>query len=459
MEQPGFDFEPERRILSVAELTAAIRGLLESEFSGVWVAGEISGVKRAASGHIYFTLKDEDAQIQCACWRGSARVLRFQPQDGVAVLARGRIDVYPPRGQYQLIVEALEPQGLGALQLAFEQLKKKLAAAGLFDPERKRPLPRYPSRIGIVTSATGAAIRDMVHVLTRRSPGIQIRLYPARVQGEGSAGEVVEGIEYLGDSGWPELLIVGRGGGSLEDLWTFNEETVALAIAACPVPVISAVGHETDFTIADFVADQRAPTPSAAAELAVPERRELLEGLDAARRKMEQSLRYTLANARTQLHERGTDRAVSVLRRRIGQSQQRVDEADYGLRDRIRDALGSRRRLLQDREMRLRQQDLRLRLADVRRRLEQLERTLAEGMKLRLLSAKSRAAPLTGQLNLLSPLAVLERGYAIVRDGAGKVIKTAQQAPVGTILEVTLHEGELIAKVTHVAVGTAPPAT
>ena len=258
--------------------------MLDGEFSDISVAGEISGLKLAASGHYYFTLKERESQIKAVAFRSAHRFWKCKPQDGLAVVARGRIDVYEARGEYQLIVEFIEPQGLGALQLAFEQLKKKLAAEGLFAAERKRPLPRFPRRIGIVTSPRGAAIADMVQILTRRFPGLHIRLYPALVQGEGSVEEVVRGIEYFSRTKWPDVVIVGRGGGSLEDLWTFNEEAVARAIAACAVPVISAVGHETDVTIADFVADLRAPTPSAAAELVVCTREELLERIAAARR-------------------------------------------------------------------------------------------------------------------------------------------------------------------------------
>ncbi len=266
-----FDLTPQRRIFTVSELNAAIRAVLDSEFQDVWVAGEISGLKLAPSGHYYFTLKEREAQVRCVAFRSAHRYWKFKPRDGLAVLARGRIDVYEARGEYQLLVETMEPQGLGALQLAFEQLKKKLAAEGLFEAARKRPLPRFPRRIGIVTSPRGAAIADLVEILTRRSPGLHIRLFPALVQGEGSVEEVCRGIQYFSRTAWPDLVIVGRGGGSLEDLWTFNEEAVARAIAACSVPVVSAVGHETDVTIADFVADLRAPTPSAAAELVVAE--------------------------------------------------------------------------------------------------------------------------------------------------------------------------------------------
>src|SRR6201984_939396 len=263
-----------------------MRALLMEHFSDIWVAGEISGTRLPSSGHYYFTLKDEFAQIRCVCYKMTARYLKFKPQDGVAVLARGRIDLYDARGEVQLVVEAIEPQGYGALQLAFEQLKKKLEAEGLFDRARKRPLPALPERIGIVTSPTGAVIRDMLHILERRCPGRHIRLYPAQVQGEGAAEQVTAGIEYFSVSGWAEVVIVARGGGSLEDLWAFNEEGVARAIAGCAVPVISAVGHETDFTIADFVADLRAPTPSAAAEMVSATRQSVLDRLSGCESKL-----------------------------------------------------------------------------------------------------------------------------------------------------------------------------
>src|SRR5579862_8840717 len=295
MDQAAFDFAPRRKVYSVSELNASIRAVLDSEFTDLWVSGEISGVKLAASGHYYFTLKEREAQVRAVAFRSAHRYWKFRPQDGLAVLARGRIDVFEARGEYQLIVEVLEPQGHGALQLAFEQLKKKLAEEGLFDPARKRALPRYPRRIGIVTSPRGAVISDMVQILSRRSPGLHIRLFPALVQGEGSVEELCRGLDYFSRSGWPELVILARGGGSLEDLWSFNSEAVARAIARCSVPVVAAVGHETDVTIADFVADLRAPTPSAAAELVVCQREELLDRIAAVRTKSLQAVRYRLA--------------------------------------------------------------------------------------------------------------------------------------------------------------------
>src|ERR1700687_4458000 len=307
MEQYALQFAPQRRVYTVTELNSTIRAILDREFQDIWIAGEIAGTKLATSGHYYFTLKERDAQVRCVCFRTSLRYLKFKPQDGVAGLARGRIDVYEARGEYQLLVEALEPQGHGALQFAFEQLKKKLAAEGVFAPARKRPIPRLPRRIGVVTSPTGAVIRDITQILSRRFPGLHIRLYPALVQGEGSIDAVCRAIEYFSSSNWPDVVILARGGGSLEDLWTFNEEAVARAIVACSVPVISAIGHETDFTIADFVADLRAPTPSAAAELVIASRRSLIDRLEGCEGKLLQSMRLKLALSARALHRTEVD--------------------------------------------------------------------------------------------------------------------------------------------------------
>src|SRR5712691_5982196 len=347
MEQFVLQFGPERSVLTVSELNAAIRGLLDREFFDVWVSGEISGVKIAGSGHYYFTLKDAEAQLRCVCFRSTARFLKFKPQDGAAVLARGRVDVYEARGEYQLQVEVLELQGHGALQFAFEQLKKKLAAEGLFEQARKRPLPRFPARIGIVTSRRGAVISDMIHILSRRFPGLHIRIFPAQVQGPGSIEEVCRGIEYFSRTGWAEVVIVARGGGSLEDLWTFNEELVVRAIAKSVAPVISAIGHETDFTIADFVADLRAPTPSAAAELVVRTREEILDQIASLRHRLIQLMRYRIAMAWSRSRQQGVDRGRSLLHRAIGRRLQRIDELQYRLRERLRLALDSRLRATQ----------------------------------------------------------------------------------------------------------------
>jgi exodeoxyribonuclease VII large subunit len=446
VEQIAFSFEPARKTYSVAELNAAIHSLLGREFADVWVTGEISGTRVAASGHYYFTLKEQDAQLRCVCFRATARYLRFKPQDGVAAIARGRIDVYEVRGEYQLLVEHLEPQGRGALQFAFEQLKKKLAAEGLFDLARKRPIPKFPSRIGIVTSPTGAVIRDLLNVLGRRFPGLHVRLYPAQVQGEGSVEEVCRAIEYFSSSAWPEVLIVARGGGSLEDLWTFNEEAVARAIAACAVPVISAIGHESDVTIADFVADLRAPTPSAVAELVVANREHVFERIDGSVSKLRQALRYRLAEAARQLHLRGVERASGLLHRRIGRAFQRTDELDYILRNTPRALIEARRAGLRDLDARLTALDLRLRFARTRRRLEIAESAAAQSTRGRLAAAHARFEPLAAQLNQLSPLRVLDRGYAIVQDVSSRILKDPAEAPPGSPLEIRLARGRLKAR-------------
>jgi exodeoxyribonuclease VII large subunit len=450
VQQSGFEFDPapQRHVFTVSELNAAIRGVLEVEFTDIWVAGEISGLKAAASGHYYFTLKERESQLKAVAFRSAHRYWKFKPQDGMAVLARGRIDVYEARGEYQIVVETMEPQGLGALQLAFEQLKKKLAAEGLFAAERKRPLPRFPRRIGIVTSPRGAAIADLVQILSRRFPGLHIRLFPALVQGEGSVDEVCRGIEYFSRTRWPDVLIVGRGGGSLEDLWTFNEEAVARAIAACTVPVVSAVGHETDVTIADFVADLRAPTPSAAAELIVCTRDELLERVDAAGNRAAQFLRYRIAMLARRLHQQGIDRAHSLLARRIGRGQQRIDEQSYRLKELARSAIEGRERARRGLAARLARFDMRPRLAADRRRLDAAQTLAIQLMRARLVRGHSTLDRLSAQLGQLSPLKILERGYAIVSNQQG-IVKDAAAAPADSAIHVRLGKGELDARVTR----------
>src|ERR1700688_590046 len=309
MEQYALSFVPERRIWSLRDLSDAIRSALERGFANIWISGEISGCKSAPSGHCYFTLKDSDAQIKCVCWKLSYGRLKFKPKDGIQVLVRGRVDIYEQRSEYQFVVEAIEPQGHGALQLAFEELKKRLLAAGLFDASRKRPQPRFPTRIGIISSPKGAVIRDFIQILSRRFPGLHVRLFPARVQGPGSIEDITRGLEYFGQSRWAQITVIARGGGSLEDLWTFNEEAVAHAIAASPIPVVSAIGHETDITIADFVADLRAPTPSAAAEMIVCTRQELLDRIEGCRLQAGRAVRFRMSILARRLHEQAIDRA------------------------------------------------------------------------------------------------------------------------------------------------------
>jgi exodeoxyribonuclease VII large subunit len=441
-----FDLTPRRRILSVSELNAAIRATLDAEFGDIRVSGEISGLKLATSGHYYFTLKERDAQVRCVAFRSAHRYWKFKPCDGMAVIARGRIDVYEVRGEYQLQVEVLEPQGLGALQLAFEQLKKKLAAEGLFEPARKRALPRFPRRIGIVTSPRGAAIADMIQVLSSRFPGLHIRLFPAQVQGEGAVEEVCRGIQYFSRTQWPDLVIVGRGGGSLEDLWTFNEEAVARAIAACSVPVVSAVGHETDITIADFVADLRAPTPSAAAGLVVPELEDLLGRIAAARSKSLQAVRYRFAMLQRRLGQQGIDRALGILHRQVGRHLQRIDEQEYRLRDKVRQGLEARQRSCRALETRLRRFDMRPRLATGRRRMEAADAFAVQLVRMRLALRRAMVEQLTAKVEQLSPLRILQRGYAIVSNQQG-IVKDAAEAPSGSSIHIRLASGELDAGV------------
>ncbi|MGA3017098.1 MAG: exodeoxyribonuclease VII large subunit [Bryobacteraceae bacterium] len=449
MEQIGLEFDfgpPPRRIFSVGELNRAVSALVGAEFADVWVSGEISGVRMPSSGHYYFTLKDADAQLKCVAYHSSHRYWKFKPRDGLAVLARGRADIYEVRGEYQLQVDLLEPQGLGALQLAFEQLKKKLAAEGLFAAERKRALPRFPQRIGIVTSPRGAAIADLLKILSGRFPGLHIRVFPAQVQGEGSVEDVCRGIEYFSASGWPDVVIVGRGGGSLEDLWTFNEEAVARAIAACAVPVVSAVGHETDVTIADFVADLRAPTPSAAAEMVVPSRADLLARIALSLSTAAQAVRYRLAMLDKRLRQQGVERALGVLHRRVGRGLQRIDEQEYRLREWVRAALDRWGRRRRDLEERLRRFDARPRLAATRRRMETAGTTAEQTVRLALAHRRSALDQCAAKLWQLSPLRTLERGYAIVSNQHG-IVKEPSAAPAGSGIHVRLAKGELDAVV------------
>ncbi len=440
---------PERRVFTVSEINGAVQRLFESEFSNIWVAGEISGCRTVTSGHFYFSLKDGQSQLKCVLFKGAARFAKFRPQDGLAVLARGRLEVYEVRGEYQLIVELLEPQGAGALQIAFEQLKKKLAAEGLFDAEKKRSLPKLPRRIGIVTSPTGAVIRDMLHVLERRFPGLHIRLFPAQVQGEGAAQQICDGLRYFSSKTWADVVILARGGGSLEDLWTFNEEVVARTIAASRVPVISAVGHETDFTIADFVADLRAPTPSAAAEMVICTRESLFEQLAGCRAKAIQAIRYRLLLASRDLHRRGAERASTVVHRAIGKRMQRLDDAHERLLRLERRLIEARARALADSTKRLEAANLRLRFARIRHQQELLEQSLRRLIVARLEKGRRRQEALEAHLTQLSPLAVLSRGYAIVSNAQNHIIRAAGEANVGELLDIRLHAGRLTASVTR----------
>lgn len=445
--QMQLSLQPERRIFTVSALNSVLQEILDAEFAGLFVAGEISGCRMAASGHYYFTLKDPSSQLSCALFKGTARYLKFKPQDGLAVIARGNLQIYQPRGEYSLIVESLEPQGAGALQVAFEQLKRKLASEGLFEPSRKRPLPRLPWRIGIVTSPTGAVIRDMLHIFQRRFPGLHLRLFPAQVQGENACEQIVAGLTYFNSQTWANLVIVARGGGSLEDLWTFNEEAVARAVAASNVPVISAVGHETDFTICDFVADYRAPTPSAAAEIAICTRESLLDQIAVGRGKLVQAARYRLSRSHTDLHRQAVDRAGSLVHRAITRRLQRLDDLDTTLRTAQRRAMERSTKQLRDLEARLRAADIRLRLAAHRRLQQRQQDNLVASIQKRVWQSRRRWEALHLHLAQLSPLTILSRGYAIVLNEQGHALRSSSEIAGGAPIEVRLHEGRLSARV------------
>lgn len=449
MEQFSLNFLPERRIYSLRELSDEIRGTLEAQFTNIWVSGEISGSKLAPSGHCYFTLKDADAQIKCVCWKLSYMRLKFKPKDGIQVLVRGRVDIYEQRSEYQFVVESIEPQGHGALQLAFEQLRARLREEGLFDDSRKRALPRFPQRIGIVTSPKGAVIRDFVEVLSRRFPGVHIRLFPAQVQGISAVDEVCRGIRYFGSSDWAQVVVIARGGGSLEDLWTFNDESVARAIVACSIPVVSAIGHESDVTIADFVADLRAPTPSAAAAMIICERKEVFDRLRNRESRLAELMRYRLAVLSRRLHEQATGRAASVLHRGLARRMQRVDDHTSRLHAALRGQLAAQDRKRRQLEDRLRYFDPRPRLARSRGRLNALSFRLDSLIRANLARSHRRIENAETKLGQLNPRLVLTRGYAIVLDEAGIIVRNAAAAPSGTDIRLLFAEDAVKARVTE----------
>ncbi len=437
---------PFRHILSVSELTRQIKDILEAGFSDLWLEGEISNLKIPPSGHIYLTLKDDSSQIRAVCFRMQARSLRFAPKDGLHVVCRGRVSLYEKRGEYQLILEELEPKGVGALQLAFLQLKERLEKEGLFDGARKKPLPFLPQRIGIVTSPTGAVIRDMIQIIQRRFENVTILLYPVRVQGEEAAREVAEGIDFLNREMAVDVIIVGRGGGSLEDLWAFNEEAVARAIFASRVPVVSAVGHETDYTIADFVADVRAPTPSAAAELVVREKKEITRRLQALRIRLENDVRQTVEDHRQFLVHLG--KRCTGPRKRIEEHLLRVDD----LTNRCRYLTKWRLKSAADRLFHLREKLSfcfpAQRIENLRTSLTQLSKGLDQRVGHTLERERQRLDATVGKLDSLSPLSILRRGYSITRKiPAMEILKNSGQVEAGDRVEVKLHEGKLFCHV------------
>lgn len=415
-----------QRILTVSALTALVRDRLEKDFSDLWVEGEVSNLRTPSSGHVYFTLKDATSQIRAVLFRAGALRLRFALKEGLQLVVRGRMTVYEPRGEYQIILDSLEPKGIGALQLAFEQLKAKLAGEGLFDQARKRPLPFLPRRVGIVTSLSGAAIRDMLVVLRRRCPIVSVVVAPVPVQGEGAAVEIASAVRRLGASGLVEVMIVGRGGGSLEDLWCFNDEAVVRAIAASKVPVVSAVGHEIDVTLADFAADYRAPTPSAAAEAVAPVLSELVDALEDGWERMSRAVRSRLLERAAQQVDEAMSRMTYVVEALLATLHRRVSEHRRALQ-----AVSPVERV---------------RAASVL--LPQLTKRVAQGMAA-LLAAKRHALRAAGaSLDSLSPLAVLARGYGIVQTvPAGKVVKRARDLSAGDQVSARLAEGRLLCDV------------
>jgi exodeoxyribonuclease VII large subunit len=437
---------PLRYVLTVTELTREIKSLLEARFSEVWVEGEISNLRIPPSGHLYFTLKDDSSQIRGVLFRTQARSLRFIPEDGLHVIGRGRVSLYEKRGDYQLILETMEPKGIGALQLAFLQLKDKLEKEGLFAHDHKKPIPMISQRIGIVTSPTGAVIRDMLHVLARRFENIHILLYPVRVQGEESWQEIARGIEYFNRQRNVDVLIIGRGGGSLEDLWAFNEEGLARAIFRSRIPIISAVGHETDYTISDFVADLRAPTPSAAAELVVKDKRELKNTLYHLSYRLESQMAQTLQEFRTHLNH---------LRKILGSPREAVET--YFLR--IDELFGRLQRVISWTIDRCHEKSLHLgralslqspkgRLGHQRLFALESSKRLEQYFKHTIGIERERLKGLMGQLDSLSPLSILQRGYSITRKIPDlEILRDSAQVCRGDQLEVRVHRGSLVCEV------------
>ena len=393
---------PERDIYTVSRLNREVRVLLERGFGSLWLEAEISNFARPSSGHWYFTLKDAAAQVRCAMFRQRNMLSSFIARDGQKVLVRARIGLYEPRGEYQLIVDHIEDAGLGALKRQFEELSARLAAEGLFALERKRPLPALPKRIGVITSPTGAAVRDIVHVLARRFVGVAVLIHPVSVQGASAAAEIIAALKLAGERAECDVLILARGGGSLEDLWAFNDEALARAIAASPIPVISGIGHETDFTIADFAADVRAPTPSAAAEIAVPDADAWLKSFEHLGLRLKRGMRRCLESQHERLRWLEGRAALVSPSARLAQQMQRLDD---------------------------------------------LEQRLGRAAQNRLRRARERLLPLVRTLHAVSPLATLDRGYAIVTTQDGKVLRDAADAPVGTLVEARLAKGRIRAKV------------
>src|SRR5215469_14958156 len=448
-DQLGFTFRPpERRVWKVRDLVAAVRTHIEREYSDAWVEGEISNFRAPESGHLYFTLKDGNAQIRVVMFRSSARLLRFRPADGLQVVVRGRVTIYEDRGELQISAEYIEPKGAGSLQLAFEQLKAKLEAEGLFAAERKKPIPQLPSRIGIVTSPQAAALRDILNILQRRHHSVNVLIFPAQVQGDSASHEVTAGVRYLNQRDNVDVIIVARGGGSAEDLAPFNHEGLARTVSASRIPVISAVGHETDFTIIDLVADLRAPTPSAAAELVIRSRQEIEEQASALHERLSRAVRYRLLMHRQAFTDLAQHGAFARMMEVIRQRQQKVDDLTHRMELGERSLLERMHRRWETISAAVRHYDLRLVLSGMRKGLDGKTTALVAVTRNMLLQHRVRSERLETALQSLSPLAILDRGYALVFDANGKLLKDPASVKVGDEIWARLAHGEIQASIT-----------
>lgn len=447
-DQLGLSFAPAgHRTWTVRALVSAVRTHVEREYTDVWVEGEISNFRAHESGHFYFTLKDESAQIRVVMFRSSARLLRFKPDNGMQIVARGRVTIYDDRGELQISAEYLEPKGAGALQIAFEQLKAKLEAEGLFDAARKKPIPTLPRCIGIVTSPQGAALRDILNILQRRHQSAGVLIFPAQVQGDAAASEVTAGIRHFNKSRIVDVIIVARGGGSVEDLAAFNHEGLARAVAASEIPVISAVGHETDFSIVDFVADLRAPTPSAAAELVIRSRQEIEEQMEGLNRRLEKAVLFHLLTARQNLTSLAQHGAFARMMDLIHRREQRVDDLVHKLVHAERGILENQRRRFETLSAAVRHYDARRVLAGMKKDLEAQATALVGAARNFLLERRVRLDRIDTALQALSPVAILERGYALVFDATGKLVKDAGKVKAGDELSARLAKGTVTATV------------
>jgi exodeoxyribonuclease VII large subunit len=434
---------PFRYILTVSELTQEIKNILDLKFSDIWIEGEISNLRIPPSGHIYFTLKDDFSQIRAVLFKMQARTLRFVLQDGLHVVCRGRVSVYERRGEYQLILEEVEPKGIGALQLAFLQLKDRLEKEGLFDPAHKKPIPMIPQTIGIVTSPTGAVIRDMLHIIHRRFENIHILLHPVRVQGEGASLEIAKAIEDFNKRMNVDVIIVGRGGGSLEDLWSFNEEIVVRAIYHSKIPIVSAVGHETDYTISDFVADLRAPTPSAAAELVVRDKREIKNTLHYLEERLENQILQTLQENRTNLSH--LKKMLTDPRKKIEEYFLRVDDLVNRFRILTSWILKRKRERSLHLSERLSLQNPIQRVKNLRLAISEIGKRLGQTMRYSVEIQRQKVEGIFGKLGSLSPLSILQRGYSITRKFPSlQILRDAAHIREGDKVEVRLHKGTLL---------------